>query len=221
MGSDRRSHHRTSPFWATTPDSTVCSGAMKTEFGSGQPILLWHGRGPESRRVLLPLAEALADRGRRAVVPAWDAAGDDGGRSDLLKSVREVRESTERPDNITVVGHCLGGIAAASLCLNQRRLGIGLGRVVCVDAAPFLSPDPLSGADLLPDTPPIARDTTVAFVNGDRGDLAPLSVVRTCFDQWQSAGWPITFTTFGADHDSWVTDHVETLADLIVKPSPP
>ncbi len=186
------------------------------QLGTGPTVLLWHGRGPRESTALLPLAEEVAFRGRRAVVPDWDATADDGGRAALLTSLREARETSDEPDALTLVGWSLGGIAAASLCVNQRRLGIGFGRVVCVAAAPFPRTDPISGRALGPAPARVERDTTVAFVTGLRDDLTPIDEVHATHRQWNDAGWPTTLHELDADHFSIVSDHAATIAEVVV-----
>ena len=185
--------------------------------GDGPTVLMWHGRGPDDRTTLLPLAREIASRGRRVVVPDWDSTSDDLGRAELFTSLRFARESAdEDPNLMTIVGWSLGGIAAASLTLHQRRLGIGFGRVVCVAAAPFPRIDPITHTMLGPPTAPVQRDTTVAFVHGLRDDLMGTEAVRETHRLWSDAGWPTSLTELDADHVTIVTHHVRSVADVVV-----
>lgn len=185
--------------------------------GDGPTVLLWHGRGPNDRSTLAPLAKEIASRGRRVVVPDWDSTTDDLGRADLFTSLRFARESAhEDPDQMTIVGWSLGGIAAASLTLQQRRLDIGFSRTVCVAAAPFPRIDPISHEMLGLPAPPNHRDTIVAFVHGLRDDLMNTDAARETQRQWSTAGWPVSLTEIDADHLSIVTDHVRAVADVVV-----
>jgi glyoxylase-like metal-dependent hydrolase (beta-lactamase superfamily II) len=65
-------------------------------------------------------------------------------REALFTSVRDARAELADPDTLVVVGHGRSAIAAASLAIHQRRLGIALDHVECIDADWSL-PDPLSG----------------------------------------------------------------------------
>ena len=56
-------------------------------------VLLWHGRGPDERDVLAPLAREAAALGLTVVVPDWRPDAPDGGWGHLLASVRFVRDS--------------------------------------------------------------------------------------------------------------------------------
>jgi hypothetical protein len=85
------------------------------------------------------------------VVATWDATAGDGGRTDLLASVRDARAALtsqgEDADSLVIIGLGRGAVAAAGLTRYARRLGIGLGRVLCV-APEWDEPDPFSGAPL-------------------------------------------------------------------------
>jgi len=65
-------------------------------------------------------------------------------REALLTSVREARERLADPDELEIVGHGLGAVAAASLAIHAKRLGIRLAKVTLVDPDWSL-PDPISG----------------------------------------------------------------------------
>lgn len=140
-------------------------------------LLLWHPGAAADPDGVAALASRIATRSRvRVVVPVWE-----DGR-DLLRSVRYARESSVHPpDDLSVVGYDAAGIAALSLALNQRRLGIGLTRVTCVDGAPGTL-DPISGHPLpAPSAAPV--ETAVDVVETD-GDWARATVAA-----WQAAGW--------------------------------
>jgi hypothetical protein len=79
----------------------------------------------------------------RPPVLKWsDADADD--REGLFRSVREARAQLDDPDTLVVVGHGRAAIAAASLAIHQRRLGIALDHVECIDPD-WSAADPLSG----------------------------------------------------------------------------
>lgn len=140
-------------------------------------LLLWHPLVRTDPDGVAALASRVATRsGVRVVVPVWE-----DGR-DLLRSVRYARESSVHPpDALSVVGYAEAGIAALSLALHQRRLGIGLTRVTCVDGGPGVL-DPISGQPL-PDPAAVPVETAVDVVEAG-GDWAPATVAS-----WQDAGW--------------------------------
>ncbi|KRC48707.1 MULTISPECIES: hypothetical protein [unclassified Nocardioides] len=140
-------------------------------------LLLWHPAVRTDPDGVAALASRIATRSSvRVVVPVWE-----DGR-DLLRSVRYARESSVHPpDALSVVGYADAGIAALSLALHQRRLGIGLTRVTCVDGGADVL-DPISGQPL-PEPAAAPVETAVDVVEAD-GDWAATTVRA-----WQAAGW--------------------------------
>lgn len=147
-------------------------------------LLLWHPAVRTDPDGVAALASRIAGRSSvRVVVPHWN-----DGR-DLLRSVRYARESSVHPpDGLSVVGYADAGIAALSLALNQRRLGIGLVRATCVDGRPDVV-DPISGHPL--DNPPAAPGTTVTTEVDvvDSADEAASTWAGQTVAAWQAAGW--------------------------------
>src|SRR4030095_6009013 len=78
-------------------------------------VLMWHGRGPNERAALSPLASAVAAQGIRVLVADWNSQADDGGRADLLTSMRYAREHADAigrdPARVGVGRGVLGGAA--------------------------------------------------------------------------------------------------------------
>jgi hypothetical protein len=110
-------------------------------------ILVW----PDVDQTPDEVQHLLRDVEGPLVIATWDSAADDGGRTDLLASVRDARGALtsqgEDPDALVIVGLGRGAVAAAGLTRYAKRLGIGLGRVLCV-APEWDEPDPFSGAPL-------------------------------------------------------------------------
>ncbi|MBM0123783.1 hypothetical protein [Pimelobacter simplex] len=153
-------------------------------------LLLWHPAVRTDADAVGALASRIATRsGVRVVVPTWE-----DGR-DLLRSVRYARQSAVHPpDQVSVVGYGDAGIAALSLAQHQRRLGIGLRRVTCVDGAADLV-DPISGQPL-PAPAPAPVDTAVDVVASQDPTWAQDTVTA-----WQAAGWAATLVP--ADQFTW------------------
>ena len=65
-------------------------GRLVDVFGeSTQPtVLLWHGMQTDARAAVRPLAGMLARHGAAVVAPDWNSHSDDGGRADLLGSLK-------------------------------------------------------------------------------------------------------------------------------------
>jgi len=157
-------------------------------------LLLWHPAIRTDPDAVGALASRIATRGGvRVVVPTWE-----DGR-DLLRSVRYARGSAVHPpDQLSVVGYGAAGVAALSLAQHQRRLGIGLRRVTCVDGAGDLT-DPISGQPLTAPAPRPERVATEVDV------VAPAAATddwaATTVTAWQAAGWAATLVP--ADQFTW------------------
>ncbi|MEV7773959.1 alpha/beta hydrolase [Kitasatospora sp. NPDC086791] len=87
--------------------------------GPAPVVLLWHGRGPNERDVLRPLARAAADLGLLVLVPDWSSEQPDGGAAELLASLaRAHRIATDHggdPARFVLAGWSLGGREAVSV----------------------------------------------------------------------------------------------------------
>lgn len=167
---------------------------------SAHTILLWHGRGPDERGVLARLAAMVAVRGTRVLVPDWDSTGTDGGRADLLRSVRFAREYEAEPDShLAVAGWSLGGTAAASLALNARRLGLKFVPAVCLAGA-FRTTDPLSGTPFPSIVPSPRRPGSIRLVHGTKDDIADVEGAREFATILGAAGWDTDLLELPVDH---------------------
>ena len=170
--------------------------------GAGH-VLLWHGRGPNERGILSTLSELVAERGPTVVVPDWSSEAEDGGRADLLRSLRYTRDAIEAegqaPDSLVLVGWSLGATAAAGLTIHARRLGVRVARTVCL-AGGFVAPDPISG-DVLgghvptpPDPPPIT------LIHGIADDIAPAAMSRAFAQILEQSRWPVELVELPTEH---------------------
>lgn len=172
----------------------------------GGHVLLWHGRGPNERGVLETLAGLVAARGPTVIVPDWSSESDDGGRADLLRSLRFTREAIGDhggdPDSLVLVGWSLGGTAAAGVTINARRLGVGFAHTVCL-AGGFTAPDPISGVlltgELPPGGPADGRSPFTLF-HGIADDIAPVAASRAFAQALELAAWPVEVIELPTDH---------------------
>ena len=223
-----------------TPGKTVeyAPGRHIDIYGQRSPntLLLWHGRGPDERHVLGPLATLVAGRGVRVLVPDWDSTGPDGGRSDLLRSVKFAREYDDGTDSrLVVAGWSLGGTAAASLALNARRLGLEFVPAVCLAGA-FRATDPLSGGPFGSILPSPRRPGSIRLIHGTKDDIAAVEGAREFAAVLHDAGWAAELLELSTDHAGIVgtqfdddrtrclpsvlpeiREAVETVADVLVE----
>lgn len=178
-------------------ESTEYAAGMSIDnYGAGLPTLLWHGQEPNRRRVLAPLAGAIAERGLHVFVPDWRSSRPDGGRADLLGSVRFVQEATGAVP--LVIGWSLGGTAAASLALNGRRLGLGDVSAVCLAGA-FTAPDPLSGRPFADQRVP-RRAGSIQLVHGRQDNVVDVEDSRVFAERLRAAGWFVDLHELDVDH---------------------
>lgn len=170
-------------------------------------VLLWHGRGADSRTVVADLAGEIAGHGWCVVVPDWDSSAPDGGRSDLLSSLEHARGvATARaidPDRLVVAGWSLGGTAAVGLVMQAPALGIRVAATVLL--SPGDGPralDPFTGEPLPAPFPAAPHAGPVHVVSATRDDIATPDLVRGLEARLRAAGWPTTWTEVEADHGS-------------------
>ena len=170
--------------------------------GTGH-VLLWHGRGPNERGVLATLAGLVARRGPTVVVPDWSSEAEDGGRADLLGSLRFTRDLVEAegrdPDTLVLVGWSLGGTAAAGLTIHARRLGVGVARTVCL-AGGFVAPDPISGEVLSGRVSTGREPAPFTLMHGIADDVAPVAMSRAFAQVLEQSRWPVELVELPTEH---------------------
>lgn len=103
-------------------------------------------------------------------------------REQLLTLVGDARVANDRP--LDIEGHGSSGVAVLSLAQHQRRLGLEIEHVACIDARG--EDDPVSGRPLAVPTPPRVP-TRITFVPGrDEASLAWTDQTAAAF---RDAGW--------------------------------
>jgi dienelactone hydrolase len=167
-------------------------------------VLLWHGRQPDMRDAVAPLAGFIAARGPTVYAADWNSHADDGGRSDLLRSLRFVRDSIRAdggdPDSLVLVGWSMGGTAAAGLALHARKLNIGVAHTVCL-AGGFSAPDPISGNQLLTGRLPKSKQPSgFTLLHGVADDVVPVATSRAFAQQLTQADWPVEVVELPTGH---------------------
>jgi dienelactone hydrolase len=175
-------------------------GRLVDLFGEpAQPtVLLWHGSQANARTSVRALGELLAGHGLGVVVPDWDSHADDGGRSDLLRSVHFARTHVNDADSLILVGWSLGGSAAAGLTLHARDHGMQFGHTVCLAGA-FNVRDPICG-ERPTELPSGAKPSPFTLLHGSADDAVPIGVSRGFASTLQHNGWPVDVIEIAADH---------------------
>jgi dienelactone hydrolase len=179
------------------------AGRLADVFGEpSQPtVLLWHGQQPDARSSIQPLARLIAARGVGVVVPDWNSYADDGGRAELLGSVRFARERVDDPDRLVLAGWSMGGLAAAGLTLQAQRLGLAFAHTVCLAGA-FMVADPIFGELPATQVGDGAPRTPFTLLHGVADRVIPVSVAHDFAAELRSHNWPVQVVELPADHGS-------------------
>ncbi|WP_307623371.1 alpha/beta hydrolase [Streptomyces sp. V3I7] len=178
--------------------------------GASQPapaILLWHGRGPDERDVLAPLARAAAERGIVVLVPDWRPDAPDGGRAHLRESVAFVRQNVAGfggdPERVVLAGWSLGGKAAVAATVNPTAFGenwrpqavVGIAGLYG-SSAPSTGTAPIDDLRAGAALPPVP----VWLVHGTTDDVVDAERSRELRTVLEEQGWPVTLHEVTADH---------------------
>jgi predicted esterase len=182
-------------------------------------VLLWHGTQTDSRAAVRVLAEAVADLGVGVIAPDWDSHAADGGRADLLNSVRFAATRSAGAD-LVLVGWSLGGVAAAGLTLRAREFGVPVAHTVCLGGA-FMVNDPISGGPVMRDLPDAAARTPFSLLVGDGDDVVPASAATEFAAGLRALNWPVEIVEVAADHGSIAGARYDAAADRYEPDSDP
>lgn len=163
-------------------------------------VLLWHGTQTDSRAAVRVLAEAIAEHGIGVIAADWDSHAPDGGRADLLASVRFAQQKTAGAE-LVIVGWSLGGAAAAGLTLRAQELNVPVAHTICLGGA-FMADDPISGGPVLDGMSYSAPRTPFTLLIGDADDVVPGSSSTEFAAALRAEGWPVEVVEVAADHGS-------------------
>lgn len=127
--------------------------------------------------VLVPYADQPAPRPPIVLVDGLT-------REQILEAVGDARATSPAP--LDLEGHGSSGVAVLSLALHQRRLGLEIAHVACLDARG--EDDPVSGLPLAVPTPPKVA-TRITLVPG-RAESSRTWTAATAA-AFRAAGWPV------------------------------
>ena len=168
-------------------------------------VLLWHGRGPNERDVLAPLASAIAREGFVVFVSDWQSDGQDDGRNDLLASLSYALDRASLAggdkDRIIVAGWSLGANAAADLMLHPEEAD-GWTPAGFAGFAGSYDESPISGLPFVgaSGTIPVAMPIPCLVVHGSNDTVVPVQRSRDFALQLAATGWPISTLEPETDH---------------------
>ncbi len=187
--------------------------------GAGH-ALLWHGQSPDQRSALARLAGLTAELGPTVVVPDWSSEAEDGGRADLLRSLRHTRDTLAAtgadPASLVLVGWSLGGTAAAGLTIHARRLGVSVAHTVCL-AGGFTAPDPISGELLAASIPDGTRRSPFTLLHGLADDVIPAAASHEFGRALELAGWSVDVVELRTDHVGIVETTAPEVAETVAR----
>ncbi|MBA2945235.1 alpha/beta hydrolase [Streptomyces sp. PSKA28] len=170
-------------------------------------VLLWHGRGPEERDVLAPLARAAASLGVVCFVPDWRPDGHDGGRTHLRESAMFVQRNAADfggdTRRIALAGWSLGSKAAMAAALDPSALDGWRPRAVVGIAGGYTRPEPLTGRapiDELTGAEESLPAIPIWLIHGTADPVVDIQQSRRLHAALQHRGWPTSLDEPDTDH---------------------
>ncbi|WP_241002400.1 alpha/beta hydrolase [Streptomyces sp. CB01881] len=149
-------------------------------------VLLWHGRGPDERDVLRPLANEAAGLGLLVLVPDWRSDEEDGGRAHLLASFGHARRHAAGyggdPTRFVLAGWSLGGREAVALATHPSTPAEDRPTAAVGIASSYVRPAVTTGEPPLPLLAGRPSPVPLWLVHGTRDDLVPAELTRELSD---------------------------------------
>lgn len=170
-------------------------------------VLLWHGRGPDERDVLAPLARVVASLGATCFVPDWRPDAPDSGRTHLRESVLFAQEHGADfggdVARIALAGWSLGGKTAVAVALDAEALDGWRPHAVVAVAGGYTTPDPLTGRvvmNRLAEADALASPIPVHLVHGTADSIVDIEQARRLHAALRHRHWPTELCELDADH---------------------
>lgn len=168
-------------------------------------VLIWHGLGPDERDILQPLAEELVAQGVVVFASDWRSDAPDGGRADLLSSIRFVLAQAASfggdPERFVLAGWSAGAGAAISVALRPELLG-GWRPVAAVGIAGHYGlPARTTGETPLNDLAATsAAPVPIRLVHGTSDVVLDVQNSRDFAEALAACGWPVHLDEVATDH---------------------
>ncbi|WP_084700895.1 alpha/beta hydrolase [Streptacidiphilus anmyonensis] len=170
-------------------------------------VLLWHGRGPDERDVLEPVARAVAESGVVVLVPDWRPDAPDGGRTHLKESALFARENVTDlggdPERIALAGWSLGAKAAVAVAVNPVAFGDWRPQAVVGIAGAYASAAPSTGTVPIDDLRTgggLLAPVPVWLVHGTADPVVDVERSRALRTALEEHGWPVSLHEVATDH---------------------
>lgn len=183
--------------------------------GAAGIALFWHGRGPNERHAMAPLAEVVAGQGVRVLASDWDSTASDFGRSNLEASLSYARQTAVElgidPERLVMVGWSLGATCALGLALQSSQ---PLRTVLVAPGYAERAVDPFSGLQL-PEVFPPGRGLINVFW-GNRDDIVNETMAGILATRLRDSGRTVTLIELDADHAGVVGTRYEPATELYV-----
>ncbi|MFI6686679.1 alpha/beta hydrolase [Streptomyces sp. NPDC050485] len=176
--------------------------------GSERPlpvILIWHGLGPDERDILQPLAEEVVGRGAVVFASDWRSDAPDGGRADLLDSIRFVLAHAASfggdPERFVLAGWSAGAGAAVSVALRPELLDGWRPVAVVGIAGHYGLPARTTGETPLDDLAATsAGPVPVRLIHGTGDVILDVQNSRDFAEALKGRGWPVHLDEVATDH---------------------
>ncbi|MEV6398983.1 carboxylesterase family protein [Streptomyces sp. NPDC051907] len=172
-------------------------------------VLLWHGVGPDERDVMAALARQTAAHGTAVFVPDWRSDAVDAGRSQLLASLRYVRDNASAhggdPLRIVLAGWSAGAGAAIGLALRPDLTGSWRPAAAIGVAGAYDRPARTTGSAPLDDlAATVASPVPVRLLHGTADTMVDGRSAHELCAALRERRWPVELRELDADHASVV-----------------
>ncbi|MFC5664176.1 dienelactone hydrolase family protein [Kitasatospora misakiensis] len=146
-------------------------------------VLLWHGKAPDTRFEVTPLAQEAAGHGLLVLAPDWRSDAPDSGRADLLTSLDHARRHAADHGGDPALGFVLAGWSMSG----REAIAVATGRDIPEDRRPtaavgiasnYARPAVTTGEAPLTTLADRPSPVPLFLVHGTGDDLVPADATR-------------------------------------------